>query len=118
MKAQPMVMVTVDIHVNTMSPVPVEQFHQRATKLMDELMALNECNPDISDPTVSSDAERSILSVEILVGTADQLKAVNKAFEVLHTALHAAGAKTTGWPPIAIDHLENRTEPVADIAAT
>lgn len=102
------VMVVVDIHISADQPISNDLFHTRATQLMDELMALSECNPEVADPVVSSDAQEGVLTVEILIFTDDQIEAINKALTVLRTGLHAAGAKTAGWP--GIERLENRTE--------
>ncbi|NYH54014.1 lipopolysaccharide export system protein LptC [Nocardiopsis arvandica] len=110
------VMVVVDIHVSADQPVSNDQFHARATQLMDELMALSECDPEVTDPVTSSDAQQSVLTVEVLIFTDDQLEAVNKALTVLRTGLHATGAKTAGWP--SIERLENRTELISDLLTT
>lgn len=112
MKHQPAVMAVIELHGDAGQPVPPEQFHARATELMDELMKLEECNADIADPTVSSDAGAPVMTVELLVLTDDQLEAAYKALTILRTALHAAGAKTDGWPII---HIENHTERVPDL---
>jgi hypothetical protein len=64
---------------------------------------------------VSSDAGDSLLTVEILVRTDDPLEALDKTMTVLRTALHAAGANTSGWPIVRI---ENRTERVPDLTRT
>lgn len=113
MTTQAAVMVVVDIHVGASQPVSDELFHSRATQLMDELMALSECNPEVVDPVVSSDARENVLTVEIIIHTDDQIDAMDKALTVLRTGLHAAGAKTAGWP--SIERLENRTELMPDL---
>lgn len=110
------VMVVVDIHVSTDQLISIDQFHAHATQLMDELMTLSECNPEVADPVVSSDAQESVLTVEILIFTDDQIEAVNKALTVLRTGFHAAGAETAGWP--GIERLENRTELMPDLLTT
>lgn len=115
MTAKTGVMVVVDIHVDTDVPVPAEQFHANARALMDELMELDGCNPDIADPTVSSDAAEAVLRAEILVFTDDALEATQKAMTVLQTALHAVGASTVNWP--RIERLENHTEVAGDLNA-
>ncbi|TDQ52469.1 hypothetical protein [Actinorugispora endophytica] len=112
MKTQPAVMVVVDIHVSFPQPVTKEEFHQRATRLMDELIALNECNDDIADPVVSSDAGESLLTVEVVVVSDDPFEATSTALTVLRTALHAAGAGTSGWPTVS--RMENRAESLPD----
>ncbi|WP_017557548.1 hypothetical protein [Nocardiopsis baichengensis] len=108
------VMVVVDIHVGG-TAVPAEQFHERATGLMEELAALEQCNREVIETVVSSDAARSVLTVEILVDTGDVLKAAQKAFAVLRTALHAAGATTRKWP--RIDRMDNHMEVVGDLSS-
>lgn len=116
MAVQAAVMVVVNIHISTGQPVADELFHTRATQLMDELMALSECNPEVVDPVVSSDAQKSVLTVEIIISTDDQIEAVNKALTLLRTGLHAAGAKSAGWP--RIERLENRTELMPDLLSS
>lgn len=106
-------MVAVDHHVSADQPVSDDLFHARATQLMGGLTALSECDPEVAVPVVSSDAQASSLTVEILVCTNDQLAAVNTALTVLRTGLHAAGAKTAEWP--SIERLENRTELMPDL---
>lgn len=113
MKTQPAVMVVVNIHVNSEQPVAKEEFHKRATRLMDELMALNRINDAINDPVVSSDAGESLLTVEIIVASRDPFEATSTALTVLRTALHAAGAGTPGWP--GVRRMENRAESLPDL---
>ena len=113
MTAQTEAMVMVDIHVSTDQPTSDDLFHTRATQLMDELMPLSECNPEAAGPVVNSNAQKSVLTVEILIFTDDQIEAINKALTVLRTGLHAAGAQTAGWP--SIERLENRTELMPDL---
>lgn len=116
MKPQSAVMVGFDIHISSEQPTGTEEFHQRATRLMDELMALNECNGDIADPVVSSDAGKNLFTVEIIVMSGDPFTATETALTVLRTALHAAGAGTHGWPEV--DRMENRAEALPGLELT
>lgn len=112
MKMQPAVMAVIEIHVDTGQSVTAEEFHAWATKLMDELVKLDECNQDIADATVSSDADEHVFATEMLVLTDDQFEAIDKALTIVRTALHAAGASTAGWP---IVRMENHTKRVPDL---
>lgn len=109
MSTQPAVRVTFELEVDTGGPVSAERFHRRATALMDELTKLEgEANPDVLDPTVSSDARRSCITVETLVLAEDPIDAMNAVLPMLRTALHAAGANTSRWPRLT--RLDSSTE--------
>lgn len=106
------IMVRCEVYVDTGGPVTADSFHDYAIALMDALVDLDECNPDIADATVGSDAGQHVITVEMLVFTDDPLTALGQASTVLRTAIHATGAATRGWP---ISHLENHTERVPDL---
>ena len=113
MTTQAAVMVGTNLHVSFSRPVGQDEFHDYASQLMDELLALEECDDTIADPTVSSDADESLFTVEMIVRTDDQFEASAKASAVLRTALHAAGAETPGWPTVV--WTEGQTGPLEDL---
>lgn len=117
MTQRPVVKVITELYVDTGRPVSAKSFHARARALMDELIKLDGYNPDIIDPTVSSDAGRCVMEVEALVATDDPLDAVTKMSGVLRTALHAAGASTPAWNEQSVVRTENSTERVGYLAA-
>lgn len=107
------VMVGINLHVSFSQQVSQTEFHAYASQLMDELLAQEECDGSITDSTVSSDSDASLFTVEMIVKTADQFRASEKASAVLRTALHAAGARTSGWPTVV--RTENQTGPLANL---
>ncbi|MET9784433.1 hypothetical protein [Nocardiopsis alba] len=113
MTGQLAVMVGTNLHVSFSHPVSQDEFHDYAARLMDELLALEECDNSITDSTVSSDADERLFTVEIVVRTDDQFEASEKAFATLRAALHAAGAGTPGWPTVV--RTEGRTGPLEDL---
>lgn len=109
------VMVGTNLHVSFSQPVGQDEFHDYAARLMDELMALEECDNTITDSTVSSDVDKRLFTVEIIVRTDDPVEASAKASAVLRTALHAAGAGTPRWP--TVDRMEGQTVSLSDLAS-
>lgn len=80
------------------APFDREEFHTFGEHVMEELLALEQCNDDITDADVSTDATTSTIAVGVLVATGDNVLAYRRGFDVIRTALHAAGAATPGWP--------------------
>lgn len=113
MTSQLAVMVGTNLHVSSSQPISQDEFHDYAAQLMDELLALEECDNTITDSTVSSDADECLFTVEIIVWTDDQVEASEKASAVLRTALHAAGAVTPGWPTVV--RTEGQTGTLPDL---
>ena len=101
-----------------------ERFHAEGERLMGELLTLEECNPDVVDPAVSTEFDRNVVLVELVVVAGDLPAALDKALSVVRTAIHAIGGATPDWPSadaIVPDGLEFRsgalhTEPVRDPA--
>ena len=109
------VMVRTNLHVDFSQPVGQDEFHDYAARLLDELMALEECDSTITDSTVCSDADKRLFTVEVIVRTDDPVEALAKASAVLRTALHAAGAGTPRWPTVA--RMEGQTGSLSDLAS-
>ncbi|HEX5493701.1 MAG TPA: hypothetical protein VFX70_03885 [Mycobacteriales bacterium] len=100
MKAGPaaiQVTLTFDV-VRAGAPFDREGFHAFGEHVMESLLALERCNNDITDADVSTDASTSTVAVGVLVATGDHPTAYRRAFDVIRTALHAAGAATPSWP--------------------
>lgn len=87
-------------------------FHAFGDRVMEELLALEACNQDVSDADVSTDAAGRTIEVGVLITSGDQVQAHARALDVIRTALHAVGAATPGWPT-AGDVLEPQTAKMA-----
>ncbi len=90
--------VTTEFHINPALGRSVEEFHERALTLTDQLMEQEEADELVSDTTVSSDAGEYIITVEFLVFLPNMIEASAHALTFLRAALHALGASTPGWP--------------------
>lgn len=80
-----------------------DELHSYGAQLMDELLALEECNPGtFTDSTVSTDALERTLTVDLLILDASSpAAALQEALDITRTAIHAAGGATPGWPTIS-----------------
>ncbi|XRQ09505.1 hypothetical protein ACN3XK_00905 [Actinomadura welshii] len=79
-----------------------EDVHAHGERVMEELLRLEDCNSDFTDSAVSTDAEASILRVELLIlNTADPTAALARALDLIRTAAHAAGGATPSWPSVS-----------------
>lgn len=70
------------------------QIHGEGERLMQALLDLEKCNPDISDSATASDADRGTIVVELLVTAESETAAFAKALTVCRTAIHAIGGAT------------------------
>jgi hypothetical protein len=76
----------------------LDAFHEHGNVVMDELLKLEECNDDVHDATVSTDAGRRTIMIEFDVRSENEPAALAKALDVTRAAVHAAGGSTPGWP--------------------
>jgi hypothetical protein len=76
----------------------VELFHATGERLMQELLKLEELNSYVADPAVSTEADRGGIVVELVTSSPDYATALQRALDVVRTAIHAAGGATPGWP--------------------
>ncbi len=90
--------VCVELEINRGLSMSTEEFHKRATELMDQLMSQEETDDLIADSTVSSDAGEYAVTVELLIFKPDPIACVHHASSFIRTALHTLGATTAGWP--------------------
>lgn len=82
------------------APFDRDDFHGFGEHVMQELLALEQCNADVTDADVSTDAATSTIAIGVLVATGDSALAYRRAFDVIRTALHATAAATPGWPTV------------------
>jgi hypothetical protein len=75
-----------------------EEFHDIGNRLMDELLILEECIDGVHDSTVSTEHDRGVVLVELLVRDAGFVAALEKTLAVVRTAIHAIGGATPDWP--------------------
>jgi hypothetical protein len=92
-----------------------EGFHDRVEAVMEELVAIEQSDDELSDATVSGDAGAGQVVVELLVLTDDPLYAITRSAAAIRAAVHAAGHGTPGWPDndelaLALDQASTRTE--------
>ena len=71
--------------------------HDRAEAVMAELVELSEAG-SILDSSVSSDAQRAVVEIEVTVEADDLDDGIARAMAAMRTAIHAVGDATPGWP--------------------
>lgn len=108
--------VTTELHIRTRSPITPEAFHARVMAFADQLMDLEAGDKQLSDTTISGDADETRVTVEMIVFTDDHLCAVMKAITATRAAIHALGDATPGWPDVkeilaALEQATVQTEP-------
>lgn len=86
---------------------PDEEFHERVEALMDELVAIEQRDADLSDGTVSGDPAAHRITIELLVLTDDPVYALARAISAIQGAADAVAVRA----PFALDHANARTEP-------
>ena len=84
------------------------RFHLTVTGLsehvggvMSELVTLVGINDAVSDPAVALDLGTGHVEVELVVGAASAGAAADLGFDVIRTAIHAAGGFTPGWGDVS-----------------
>ncbi|WP_018347990.1 hypothetical protein [Longispora albida] len=85
-----------------------DTFHAHGAELMEELLKLEACDPEITDASVGTDAGEGTITVDLLVYAADEPDGLQKALDVIRAAAHAAGAATPYWPVVVVEPKETR----------
>lgn len=75
-----------------------EEFHNIGERLMTELLQLEKCNQGVHDSAVSTEHDRGVVLVELLVVGEDLVPTIQKALDVVRTAIHAVEGATPTWP--------------------
>ncbi|WP_236567883.1 MULTISPECIES: hypothetical protein [unclassified Nocardiopsis] len=79
-----------------------DDVHTHGERVTQELLKLEQCNGDFTDSTVSTDAARTTLTVELLLlDETDPSAVLRRALDVIRTAAHAAGGATPDWPSVS-----------------
>ncbi|ACU77044.1 hypothetical protein Caci_8221 [Catenulispora acidiphila DSM 44928] len=78
-------------------PESAEELAQSAGKVMEALLALEECNSELSDAGVAMDADQMIVEVELKASGASEPESIERALAAVRTAIHAAGHGTPDW---------------------
>ncbi|WP_194910257.1 hypothetical protein [Catenulispora rubra] len=78
-------------------PETAEELEQSAGKVMEALLALEECNSELSDAGVAMDADQMIVEVELRVSGSSEPECIERALAAMRTAIHAAGHGTPDW---------------------
>jgi hypothetical protein len=83
-------------------------------RVMSELVTLADCNDHVSDPAVGLDAATGHVEVELVVDATSAGAAADFGFDVIRTAIHAAGGSTPGWGDVSerTGHIEYDIENV------
>jgi hypothetical protein len=74
-----------------------EDLHAQGERLMEALLDLERINPDVTDSTTASEADRGVVLVETLVTAETEAEALSKAHVFARTAIHTIGGSTPGW---------------------
>lgn len=86
-----------------------DDLHAHGELVMNKLLDLEQCNDDITDSAVSTDAAEKMITIDLLIlGITEPAAALQRALDVVRTAINAAGGATPGWPVISErpDHVE------------
>jgi hypothetical protein len=75
-----------------------DKLHALGEQLMVELLKLEGCNEGVSDAGTATDAERGVVTVELVVEGTGFGQTLQKTLDVVRTAIHAVGASTPEWP--------------------
>jgi hypothetical protein len=75
-----------------------QAFHHIGARLMSELIPLEEINTDLTDPAVSTEADHGAIVVELMIRGDDFAAVLQRALDIIRTAIHAIGGGTAGWP--------------------
>lgn len=75
-----------------------EEFHDIGERLMEELLKLEKCNDGVHDAAVSTEHDRGVVMVELLVLGDELVPTIQKALDVVRTAIHAVEGATPTWP--------------------
>jgi len=88
-----------DFLVRTLSDemLTSEQLHTQGERLMEALLDLEGCNPQMSTPATASDAKNGVVTVELLMEASEASEAVRLADAITRTAIHAIGGATPDW---------------------
>jgi hypothetical protein len=105
MSGRTAVHVTIELRVHGVEPD--EEFHDRVEALMDELVAIEQRDVDLSDGTVSGDPGARRITIELLVLTDDPVYALARSISATSAAVDSVGARV----PFTLDHANARTEP-------
>jgi hypothetical protein len=75
-----------------------EELHARGEQLMEALLDLETCNPDISSSSTASDGTQGVVMAELMVTAATESEAFDKSMVIVRTAIHAVGGAIRGEP--------------------
>ncbi|WP_447038271.1 hypothetical protein [Streptomyces sp. DSM 118878] len=76
-----------------------EQLATSSQSIMDALLVLEQCNPELLDSGVAMDAGAMTIDVEMTLTGASAPEIVKQADVLVRTAIHSAEHATPGWPP-------------------
>lgn len=92
-----MISLDVTMEVNVRIDEEAEPIDEQLGAVMDELVKLADGNCGISDPAISYDSERKLVTIEVVAENEDFDDAVLTANSCIRSAIHAAGGATPGW---------------------
>lgn len=100
-----------------------QAFHHIGARLMSELIPLEEINTDLTDPAVSTEADHGAIVVELMIRGDDFAAVLQRALDIIRTAIHAIGGGTAGWPTadeLGFEYRPGplRADPVDNLATT
>jgi hypothetical protein len=78
-------------------PATEARLEQQLTAVMDALLDLEECNPEVHDPSVGASLAEGTAEIELTVDTESSEEAVRISRSIIRTAIHTAGGFTPDW---------------------
>lgn len=90
--------VRLELTFHVEGPMDASGLADSARKVMEALLALEECNSELSDAGVAMDANEMNVQVELAVTGGSEPECVERALAAVRTAIHAAGHGTPDWP--------------------
>lgn len=86
-----------EFHIDESVEFPNE-LHDLGERVMQELLKLEDCNQGVHDSGTATDADRNVITIDLLVHGAGLEATLHKMLGVVRSALHGAGCATPEWP--------------------
>lgn len=96
--SRPAVQVSAEFAVQT--DLDRDAFHKHGELVMQELLKLESCNTDFTDSTVTTDVRDRHVTIDLYIFASANLDAIQRALDLIRTAVHAAGGITPAWPTV------------------
>lgn len=108
-------------HFEVTSPASDSDLADHVDCVMQELLKLEDCTPELGDAAIGLDSDRGKVEIELTIAVDDLADAVGVGKSAIRAAVHAAGGYTLGWDEKAVgvgyELLDVTLEPLAAVPA-